>query len=140
MRRNTDKPEVPWSAKVHPDAKATFLALLPMRGAQIWMIETALEKFLSICDHDPRMVERAKKQIHEHMYEDTTPGNKKNFDVKIRRELYNRFDNHFPMMGATSWFIRTVIERVNTQLNNIVLEEQIEAAVRTIFQDQDGTE
>lgn len=135
MRRDTTKPEVPWSARVTPDAKATFRALLPMRGAQVWMIETALEKFLNICDNDPRMVEKAKEQIHRHMFEEEKPGNKEQFDVKIPRKFYTRFDEHFPMMGATSWFIRTVIERVNIQLDNVVLDERVEAAVRTIFQD-----
>lgn len=104
------------------------------------MIVTALEKFLDICDNDPRMVDKAKEQIHQHMYADEKPGNKEQFEVVIPRRLYTRFDDHFPMMGATSWFIRIVIERVNQQLDNVVLDERVEAAVRTIFQDQDGTE
>lgn len=140
MRRDITKPEIAWSARVTPLTKNTFRALLPMRGSQVWVVVTALEKFLDICDNDARMVDVAKARIHSHMYEDEKPGNKEQFDVSIPRKLYIRFDEHFPMMGATSWFIRTVIERVNLQLNDVVLDERVEAAVRTIFQDDNGTE
>jgi hypothetical protein len=141
MRRDTSKPEIPWSARVEKDDKDTFLALLPMRGGQSWMINTALEKFLNLCDHDKDAVEEAKRQIHRHMFEDKElSGTLVQFDVRIPNQIYTRFNDHFPMIGATSWFVRTVIKKVNQQLDGFILDERIEAAVRTIFQDENGTE
>lgn len=141
MRRDTSKPEIPWSARVEKEDKDTFLALLPMRGGQSWTINLALEKFLDICDNDPRIVLRAKTMIHSHMFEEKDlNGALVQVDVRIPNALYTRFNDHFPMIGATSWFMRTVIKHINQQLDGYILDERIEAAVRTIFQESHGTE
>lgn len=103
-----------------------------MRGGQVWMIETALEKFLDMLDGQPHLIPPIKEAIHRHRYEEQQEGRREEMTVKIPRRLYQRFEDYFPMLGATSWFIRTLVKEVNKQLDGFILEERVEAAVRTI--------
>lgn len=133
VRRDTSKPEVVWSARVSESSKNTFNHLIPIYGAQSWIIDSALEKFLAIVEARPSLKDQIDGIIHRHRFEETREGRLIEFSVKIRTGLYDRFNNIFPQMGATSWFMRALLDAVNTQLSDFILDERVMAAVRQII-------
>lgn len=140
MRRDTTQPYTFWSARIDQESKETFNNLIPIHGAQSWVIDSALEKFLDIVETSKEMKDNIDGMIQRHLYEEERAGRTIEFGIKIRTGLYERFNDLFPGRGATSWFIRVIIVAVNTQLSDFILDERVQAAVRSIIREQTDDE
>lgn len=139
MRRNLDKPEISWSFRIPREDREALGTLLPMKGAQTWLLQRGLCAFLDLIEQPSRAGLRlwAHNAIQQALYIDETPGDLVDLSVRIPTELYVRFSRLFPEFGAATWFTRTYLRQIISDLraSGVSLEDQVELAVSRLGQE-----
>ena len=136
MRRNNSGPTVVWEADVKEEELEALKALMPMYGSRTWLIQTALDKFLSLVETSPRYKKIVKDDIQRMLHDEKEQKiGLKSINLRITTQQYNRFNECFPEFGGTTWFIRRIVKHtvMFMQQNNINLEELVEVSVNNIL-------
>lgn len=132
VRRNTAKPTVAWAIQVEETDHADFLAIYPLRGAFSGIIAIALQLFLDRLEAEPQLQVWAHEDIGRHLHLEERPERKQLIEINIPTALYERFNRILPEYGATSWFVRRLIEAL-IQLGYTPLGRQVTAAVEVLI-------
>lgn len=117
MRRDLNKPEIPWGIRVSAEDETALSSVLPMNGGKTWLIITGLRAFMDLMEHSLSHREWAKAQVILHNQDLDKPRRAKEINVRVPTDLYMRFIKVFPEHGAASWFVRTLISATINELS-----------------------
>lgn len=132
MRRDESQPTVVWNARVPAADKQMFLALMPMRGAITWFIETSMTALIAQTRDSPALQELVHKAIRDHRYVEETPTGLEEFLGRVRTELYKEFNKLYPEQGSAVWLARKGLASYLAR-NTISADEEVFAAVRSML-------
>lgn len=133
MRRDTSRPSVSWSAKVSATDKQLLEKLLPTPAR--WSFTIALTAFVKLMKESPTLRSWAHEEISRGRGDPddrTTPKVELTFDIPT--ELYNDFNDLFPQIGATSWFVRRALRAIVAEFAEEPIQRTISRATITGFQ------
>jgi hypothetical protein len=135
MRRDLNKPEVPWGIRVSSADNEALSAVLPMNGGKTWLVIAGLKAFLELMENSPEHREWAHRQIAQHSRDPDRPRYHKELSFRVPTDLYIRFNQLFPQIGASSWFIRTLVSGTisDMQEDGPSLEERVGLIVNKIM-------
>lgn len=134
MRRRDDNANVAFIARIDPNHKKLIDAALPMHGGKTWATELAVRKLCDLTEGSPLLQARVHDLI-EKMKETEPPRGPDDFEPRITRETYDRFNLLFPQKGATTWFLRAWVPLlVDHMEEQPPLEEIIERSVKSVLQ------
>jgi len=122
-----------WHADVEADTLATFKALLPIEGARIWTVQTALEKFLARAEVEPELVTWVHQDIAALLVEHGTPKRTEPINLRLPMNLTARYVRLFPERGNATWFIRRTLDTFVDilEMDGFDLEHIVERAVNS---------
>lgn len=128
MRRNLNRPEIPWAIDVPSDHLTLLRELLPIRGAQTWAINTGLRAFLDLMEADVSRRRWAHHQIAT--YDRPALRDRSELNIYLKTELYLRFGELFPEHGAATWTVRCILAEIIEMLKSgPTLDERIAMSV-----------
>lgn len=132
MRRDLNKPEIPWGIRVSEEDSRALASLLPMNGGKTWLIITGLKAFLELMEGSAPHREWANSDIIRHNAA-PKPSRTKELSFRVPTDLYIRFNKLFPHNGASSWFVRTLVSATvaDLQENGPTFEERVSHIVNT---------
>lgn len=133
MIRNSESPTIVWTVRVTADDVETFDAHFGIGGAKTWLIDHGLELFLEVVDKlPPAQIKLLHDDIQRHLNNERTPFPFITFSVRIRRELHDRFNAHFPERGGSSWFIRRMVRDFNRRMAGMILDDYLQQSVSSV--------
>jgi hypothetical protein len=140
LRRDDTQPTVVWNADVSVEILAQFEAMFPMNGSRTWAITVGLEKFLERAEANPVFL-RAVHVGVEQMLADPDDIHKRSINLRIPSALYTRFNKILPEWGATTWFIRHLLQQMLTEAAaaSFSLDDLLDHSVRNILQADPST-
>lgn len=134
MRRDTTKPQVGFGARLPREHKDTVEGKLPMLGGKTFLVTTALEQFLDVCETHPPIQRWVHEEIDRMLSSaDGAPRGVEETVVQIPSSLYERFNSLFPEFGATTWFMRQ-LARAYAEDEGESLEEAIHRVVLKVLE------
>ena len=141
MRRDLNKPEIPWGIRVSAADNEALSSLLPMNGGKTWLIETGLKAFLDLMEGSPTHREWAHAQIHQANASADRPRRTKVLTFCVPSHLYVRFNKLFPQVGAGSWFVRTLVRATIEDLaaSGPTIEDRVGMIVNSAMSPREAT-
>lgn len=134
MRRRPDQYTVAFIARIDPHDKQAIDNALPMYGGKTWATETAVRYLCDLCEANPLLQARVHDLV-EKMKETDPPRGPDEFEPRIARETFERFNRIFPQKGATTWFLRTWVPIMVEQIEEHTgLEEMVHRSVKSVLQ------
>lgn len=133
MRRTDGASEVGFAARVPARQKAALESVLTATSGKTWFIRTALRQFNEACAQDPRLILSVTEAILA-MRGEEPPRGLVDFLVRVPVDDYNEFNRMFPDKGATTWFIRGVLDAYLKQSESRATpDEYVLEAVRDVL-------
>lgn len=138
LRRDINGPTVVWNAQVAVSTLDAFNAAFPVHGSRSWAIETALIKFLDVVEHNKDILAWCHRSV-EKMLRDQEQRREqvRTINLRLNTDLYTRFNLVLPEWGATTWFIRRILEKAVAEADQsaINLENLMERVVSATTHD-----
>lgn len=141
MRRDLNKPEIPWGIRVSASDNEALSSVLPMNGGKTWLILTGLKAFLELMEASPSHREWAHSEIVKHNADKDRTRTTKELSFRVPTDLYVRFNKIFPEIGAGSWFVRTLVSATVEELQKggPTMEERISMIVNQAMSPREAT-
>lgn len=138
MHIDLSRPSKIWHAPINQELLIQFDVLFPVEGSRVWALSSSLEKFLAVVEPSSERQRDVKGAIYRMLYVDPKPVNVVPINFRIPTDLTVRFDRLFSERGAGTWFARTTLRQLVTNLTiggyNIeeVLEQCVNESLRKI--------
>lgn len=133
MKRRADQATVAFIARISPSDKQAIASVLPMWGGRTWATDLAVQKFCELCESNPLLQARVHDLIEQMKGEDPPLG-PEDFEPRISRDSYERFNSLFGQKGATTWFLRNWVPAfVEEMAQYPLLDEIVERSVRGVL-------
>lgn len=132
MRRDLNKPYVPWTVRITPEDRTALDELLPAQGMKTWVVVKSLGAFLDLMEGSKGLQRWAHREIQSYIYREGEGRLAyRDLNAQIPTELYVRFSKVFPEFGAASWVMRRIIHQIINDMreDGFSFEERIEASV-----------
>ena len=137
MRRDTSASTVVWAAEIEQSTIESFESRLPMNGARAWVIARGTELFLDFTEHSPRLQKKVRDDLQRMLHAEKRTGLTK-INLRLPRDIYERFNRVYPEWGMTSWMIRHIMESMTSYMSthNISMDDLLTVCVGNILRDQ----
>jgi hypothetical protein len=135
-RRPDNQPTVVWNVDVKEDVLVRLAGLLPVMGSRAWAINAGLKHFMQQAEASPRLQRFVHEDVQRKLHEEATPTGLMKTNVRVNRDIFERFNRLFPEWGASTWFTRiylgALVDYMETK--NLNIDQLAEVSVQATFQ------